>query len=439
MGVSVFPAPSASGGALPQGATANLASGYAATGGWRYATSTTAGNYQVQVQAPSNRVYGIETANGVTENEIAGGQTVPLSLASTEASITVGSYYPLERAIATGINGAIRGINGNGTNLFVAATSTGYVYTSTDSLTWTNRTSGYETVSQSFNSVGYVNDRFVIMGWSNGTTSVGILHSTNGTTWSFLDLSSLGASGRPMGLTFGGGTWVVSFDQANTSAIASSTSFTTGWAVRTTPTTNIPYTLAYGAWKGTNYFIAGCSGGVTFYSTDGATWSNSQTINNGADIYSIIYANGRFLAYGLTSTAPTVNSFLSVTTETSSNDITTLWTTVRIANQASIGTTLSVGGYIYGMYLLFSNATVQSNSITSKVGNQSGDYAMLTSRDGFTWTVRQQPLQMLNLKQLPLKQANGIVATASAVQWNYQTTAYNKAAIHINSTALASV
>jgi hypothetical protein len=65
MGVSVFPAASTSGGAsLPQGAVANVASGYAATGGWKYATSTAAGTYQVNIQAPSTNLYGIETANG---------------------------------------------------------------------------------------------------------------------------------------------------------------------------------------------------------------------------------------------------------------------------------------------------------------------------------------------------------------------------------------
>ena len=81
MGVSVFPAPSASGGALPQGATANVASGYTATGGWKYATSTPAGTYQVSIQAPSNQIYGIETASGVTLNEIEGGLNAEQKLA----------------------------------------------------------------------------------------------------------------------------------------------------------------------------------------------------------------------------------------------------------------------------------------------------------------------------------------------------------------------
>lgn len=438
MGLSVYPAPSTGGGeALPQGATAKVASGYAASGGWKYATSTAAGTYQVNIQAQSNQIYGIETANGIYESEIRGGDVVPLKTTATEASITIGSYYPYQVTTFTSINGTIRNING-GNNLHIMTSSTGYLYTSTDSLTWTNRTSGGEGTTQNNYPATYQNDRWIIPGWGQASTDGngrGFLYSTNGTTWSTVDLSSVQGT-RTINVYYAGGLWMAIAPYAATSSsIATSTNFSS-WTSRTTPTTNSPYSMAYVNYEGTYYYIVGCSGGVLFYSTDGITWTSTGDIGGTRDIYTIM-TNGRTTIFsGVNGANATTNGSLYIMTHNDAGTPTT-WTSVPLANHFTIGSTFNTGGWFLGAYHLYTSNNSHATS-TGTVGEGSISIPKyLTSQDGMTWTLRVLP--RTNRSTGPLQQqANGVVAY-SLTQRVYATTAYNSAAIHINSTALTSV
>lgn len=443
MGVSVFPAPSAGGGAaLPQGATANVASGYTATGGWKYATSTAAGTYQVSIQAPSNQIYGIETANGVTMNEIQGGQTVNIKTNSTEASITIGSYYPFEKTSFTSVDGSIRSMGG-GNGLFVMYSTTGYVYTSTDSLTWTNRTSGFEGVTQSGNVPGYVNDRWIIPGFTNGTTFNGALYSTNGTSWSYLDLSGV-LSNRPVGFEYGAGIWVVCAAQGDTTgSLASSTNFTS-WTARTSPVTNQPTAIAFGSYAGTNYFVITTIGGVILYSTNGTSWTNGGDITgNSTNANGVIYANNRFVVFGSTGSTTTTMGRFFVTYELNGADAPNVgqgaWLDVQVANSNILASTAIRGGYAFGTFFIIMQNVTPSNTTNLMPDGVISPNKMFTSTDGFTWTMRSMPRIAANVYGINSKQSNGILIYFPSLSRTYFTTAFNSAAIHINSTALTSV
>jgi hypothetical protein len=438
MGVSVFPAPSAGGGAaLPQGAVANVASGYSATGGWRYATSTNAGTYQVSIQAPSNQIYGIETANGIVESDIPGGSVIPLKTTATEASITVGSYHPFQVTQFSASNGTLRNMNaGNG--LHILTTNTGYIYTSPDSLTWTNRTSGGEGTQQNNTAPTYVNDRWIIPGWNAAATNGrGLLHSTNGTTWTTLDLTSVLGS-RMISVLFANGLWIVWCSNGlTTGQIGTSTNFSS-WTARTTPTTNSVYSITYANVGGTNYYIAGCSGGILFYSTDGATWTSTSNKYGSRDIYSIINGNGRIIIAGVNGSAYNTGAQIGVLTP-SDTGVPDTWVDVLLANNLSIGSTFGTGGYFLGTFFLFNSANNNTASGTGIISDGSGvnPFKCLTSPDGYTWTLRNMPSSTRSTGPLQ-QQANGIVSYV-VTERLYATTAFNSAAIHINSTALTSV
>jgi hypothetical protein len=436
MGVSVFPAPTTGGGALPQGAVANVASGYAATGGWKYTTSTAAGTYQVNIQAPSTNIYGIETANGVTQADIPGGSVVPLNTTATEASITVGSYHPYQATVFSTSVGTIRNING-GNGLHIMTTNSGYIYTSTDSLTWTNRTSGGEGTGQNNYPATYVNDRWIIPGWDGAASNGrGVLHSTNGTTWTTLDLSSVQAS-RTINVYYAGGLWVAinPSGAATTGQIATSTNFSS-WTGRTTPTTNAPYSMVYANVQGTNYYIVACSGGVIFYSTNASSWTSTGEVGGPREIYNIL-TNGRTIIFcGQNGATASANGVIYMLTPVDSG-VPESWISIPLQNNYTLGSNFTTAGYFLGTYVLYLSNANSASTTSSVPDGRIGITKCLTSPDGFTWTMRAIP--RVNRSSGPLQQqANGVVAYGLTGRI-YATTAFNSAAIHINSTALASV
>lgn len=442
MGSTVFPVASGGGAALPQGASSTVVSGYASKGGYKYSTSTPAGNYQVTVQAPSDKIYGIETANGVTVSEVIGGSTVPLSLASSDASITVGSYYPFQKVAITSINGNLRSMNG-GNGLFVAITSTGYIYTSTDGLTWTNRTSGLEGNSQANGIPAYVNDRWVIPGTSNGIIgNLGISYSTDGVTWSYLALNAY-LSSTIIQVHYAAGTWVAITETSTTNnGIAYTTSsFTTGWASATKPTTNYNVFVNYGSFRGTGYWLIGASSGVIFWGT--SITSLSATTVTASDVTYIGSFKGNIIAAGNTGANNNAAGYIKILNEsTGQTDLSSGWAAVYLADYYLMSTNFQIG-INYGVMMCFPTNTSASSSsgtypATTYPGNMVGEYRMLTSTNGFTWTVRVITRNIGNIRGAAITQANGIICFCNPSQW-YMTTAYNSANIFINSTNLTTL
>ena len=440
MGVSVFPAASAGGGAaLPQGAVANVASGYAATGGWKYTTSTAAGTYQVSIQAPSTNLYGIETANGITRTDIPGGSVVPLKTTATEASITVGSYYPYQMVTMTSINGTIRNING-GNNLHIMTSSTGYLYTSTDSLTWTNRTSGGEGTGQSNYSATYVNDRWVIPGWASAAVNGrGLLYSTNGTTWTTLDLSASGIASRMIGIVYAAGLYVAlganTPTAGGTGAVSTSPDFST-WTARATPSAHQAQSIGYVNYEGTNYFLIGCNQGNLWYSTNGTSWTDGGNIFNSNTITGILSDGRRTIIFGGNNASTTEVAKISYLTPDGSSGPTN-WNTISFVNAYAMSTSFNMGGIFLGTFIIYMAALGNTAATNTHPDTGVNQIKCITSTDGFTWTMRSMP-GATRSSGPNQAQANGVVAFGISSRL-YATTAYNSAAIHINSTALTSV
>jgi hypothetical protein len=438
MGISVFPA--AGGGAseaLPLGATAKVASGYAATGGWKYNTSTAAGTYQLTVQAPQDQIYGIKTANGVQVGNITGNTTVPFKTTSTEASITIGSIYPFQKSVLTSIGSTLRQVNG-GNGLFILISNDGYLYTSTDGLSWTNRTTGTEGTAPNCNIPGYVNDRWVVPGWSNGTTNANILHSTDGITWSQRSLSATMGSSRIDHIGYGDGYWYAFANNGTTTTNAARSADFSSWSTITLPTTAQPLSYLYYNNKGTNYHIIGGGGGAIFYSTNGTSWTAASA--GSGDINKLITdGNNRLIAVGNTTATTSVLGFLYQLSQIAGGTEPTTWLSVQLATGITIPGNIIQGNYVLGMFmLLFSGvSTIETSSTAER--NQIGSSKILLSRDGFTWTMREVPRIHTNTSGQLLDQVNGVICYPTNSGQTYFTTAYNSAAFHITSTALTSV
>jgi hypothetical protein len=438
MGVSVFPAPGGGASeALPLGATAKVASAYAPNGGWKYNTSTAAGTYQLTTQGSDDCIYGIRTANGVQVGNITGNKTVPFKTASTEASITVGSVYPFQKAELSAAVGTIRTVNG-GNGLFILITNSGYLYTSTDGLTWTNRTTGFEGVSPSCGVPGYVNDRWVVPGWSNADNGPAILHSTNGITWSRLDLSAYHTS-RVQSVGYGDGYFYsLSASGSTTQNLARSTNFSS-WSNVTIPTTNNPQAYIYYNHKGTNYHMLGCGGSVVFFSTNGTSWSQTSISGmSSSDISKLISGkSGELIVIAPNLNGNTTNSTMSFLTTVDGTSTPSTFTSMEMNSQLTIPTNAVQGGYLFGMYIImFSSGITQSLSATTN-NSQVGPWKIMFSKDGLSWTIREMPRPHINVQGQPLQDVNGIICYPGNLGQTYYTTAFNSAAFHITSTALA--
>ena len=157
----------------------------------------------------------------------------------------------------------IKTIAYNGSNLYVAAGESGYLYSSPDAQTWTSRTSGFG--SNVIYKVTFGNGIFVAVG-ANGT----ITTSTDGITWT-----------------------------ARTANVS----------------TNVLYDVVYA----NSLFVAvgaganGGTGGVTT-STDGITWTKRTTpTTTGATLRCVNFGNGYWLSVGNNSTNNMIYSTDAIT------------------------------------------------------------------------------------------------------------------------------
>ena len=161
------------------------------------------------------------------------------------------------RLAPTGLN--FGSITSNGSNIFVAVGESGQLYSSTDTgVTWTSRTSGFG--ANQINSVAYGAGIFVAVGAAGTITS-----STDGITW----------TARTAGVA-ANSIYCVEFLNSNFVATAAGAS--------------------------------GGTGGITT-STDGITWTKRTTpATTSANLYSVTYGNGYYVATGSFSTTAGIYS-----------------------------------------------------------------------------------------------------------------------------------
>jgi hypothetical protein len=167
-----------------------------------------------------------------------------------------------------------------GENLYLAAGTTGALATSTDSITWTTRTSG---VAVAINALTSGNSLYVY-----GADGGVIRTSTDGITWT-ARTSGSATTTNISALTFGDNLYVYA---NNIGAIRSSTNGIT-WTARTSGTTFRIDALAYG----NGVFVYGDFNGSIRTSTDAITWDvRTSGLAAGETILSLIYGDGIFVA-----------------------------------------------------------------------------------------------------------------------------------------------
>jgi hypothetical protein len=167
-----------------------------------------------------------------------------------------------------------------GENLYLAAGAAGALATSTDSITWTSRTSG---ITVAINALTSGNSLYVY--GANG----GLLRtSTNGITWT-ARTSGSATTVNITSLTFGDNLYVYG---NSIGAIRSSTNGIT-WTARTSGTSSSIYGLAYG----NGVFVYGDYNGNIRTSTDAITWDvRTSGLAAGDKILDLIYGDGIFVA-----------------------------------------------------------------------------------------------------------------------------------------------
>lgn len=168
----------------------------------------------------------------------------------------------------------------------------------------------------------YANGTFVAVGYRSGTDPYNnfVLTSTDGATWTWRDVDTATSTARTL------------------------------------------FSVAYGA----GLFVAVGSGGFISTSPDGVTWTTRTSAHGAAEISSVIFAGGRFVAAGGNTTANSV--------QTSTDGIT--WT-------ARTGAIAPSNSYVQLAYDPTSGLYAMSCG-----GVGSSSLGIQTSPDGITWTAR---------------------------------------------------
>jgi len=272
MGLSVFPAASTG---------AKTYSFYVDAKAYATASSTVpAGVYSYSTVGSSTLMFNYNTSAGEFK-ELPGTATGVFKTTSTISAVnliskTDGSTWT---AVATPNFGTsnIHSI-GFGNGIYVAGGSNGSVRTSTDTITWTSRTTGF---TQEVLGFAYGNNIWV--GVSNNSVYG---TSTDGITWS----SALNHGfGSMTGLVFANGLFLAC---GGGGVIIASTNGTT-WTSRTTGTTNALKDITYG----NNVYMAVGNTATILISTDSITWT-SRTPGGSTHLQACAAGNGLFIAAG---------------------------------------------------------------------------------------------------------------------------------------------
>jgi hypothetical protein len=182
----------------------------------------------------------------------------------------------------TTLSGTINQILYNGSNLYVAVSTSGGLWSSPDAITWTSRTSGFG--ANTIRSVAYGAGVWVAVG-DNGT----ITSSSDGITWTAR--TSNVSTNQLLTVIFANSLFVAVGQGANggTGGITTSSDGTT-WTKRTTPTTSasVLRDVAYGG----SYWVAvgDVNTNDAYYSTDAINWTVLNT-SSGQTTRSVNYVN----------------------------------------------------------------------------------------------------------------------------------------------------
>jgi len=182
---------------------------------------------------------------------------------------------------------------GYGNNIFVSVYPEGRIFTSSDAVSWDNRTDT-SVSSRNINEVAFGNNTFVAVG-AYGTI---VTSSDNGTTW---DNRTSGSIDILEDVAFGNNTFLATgyVSGVNSGIILSSSDNGTSWDNVTTVTNQTFSGVAYG---NDTFVVVGNSGTILSSSDNGTTWdnrTNSSVTSNylrhvgfGNDVFVAVGGNG---------------------------------------------------------------------------------------------------------------------------------------------------
>lgn len=255
----------------------------------------------------------------------------------------------------------LRGVTyGNG--VYVAIGEAGTVRSSTDAITWDSRT-----LPQTNSQVGIiyddVNGLFISVG--SGPT---VFTSTDAFTWTS---RSGGTAGALWSIAYSNGIYVATGTGGVSQQVIQSSTDLITW------TNRFAGVVSSGTIRDVTYgngiFVAVGTSGFIRSSTDGITWTARTAANTSTSFYSVVYADGIFVATG-GDTGSTLGSI-----QTSTNGIT--WTNRTPVATSGSNTILTSVTYGNGQFVVTGLAL---NAGVARVG--SGN--VQTSSDGITWTQR---------------------------------------------------
>jgi hypothetical protein len=188
-----------------------------------------------------------------------------------------------------------------GNNTWVAVGQNGKIaYSADNGRSWTGvpagtaaNQSGFRNVT-SVNAVAFANNMFIAVGGDGTNASLaGISYSTDGRTWTMVDVSGAIPS-SVYGIAFANNRFVA-ISNGRTATPTNGSSGTAG--------TNAPSSILRGIAFGSNRWVVVGQGSRMGYSTDGASWTAVPQANNGgfgqsSDIYGLGFGNNRFAAAG---------------------------------------------------------------------------------------------------------------------------------------------
>ena len=242
--------------------------------------------------------------------------------------------------------------NVGGTNYYVVVGQSGALLTSTDTITWTSRTSGFAT--NNINNVAYGNiggtGYFVAVG-ASGTLSV----STDAITWntrtSGFNTTAINS------VCFGDNMFVA----VGASGVMSTSTNTETWSTRTSGfgTTAIN-DVAYGVVNSTAYYVAVGASGTLTTSTNGTDWSLRTSGFGIQSILTVAYGNSMFVIGG-------GGGYIFSSTD-------------------AINYTFRVNPQNNGQVFYMSFGVVNGTNVFLGIG--AGSNGMIYSNDGVNWTRR---------------------------------------------------
>ncbi|MBI2472804.1 MAG: IPT/TIG domain-containing protein [Planctomycetes bacterium] len=229
-----------------------------------------------------------------------------------------------------------------GNSTFIAVGEEGTIVTSPDGVTWTTRDSG---TTKSLTGITYGNSTFVAVG-SDGT----IVTSPDGVTWTTRDSGTTKYLSR---ITYGNSTFVAVGGGYNSGIVVTSSDGVT-WTARNWRTGYPPGGITYG-----NSTFVAVAYRDAFTSSDGITWSKSGSlpIDSTISIYDITYGNSIFVAVANLGKIFTSTDCVTWTTRRSSG-MDGYWGIRGVAYGNSTFVAVAGGGFYY------------------------------TSPDGITWTTK---------------------------------------------------